>query len=110
MNSDFNQKHKAIDDYSEAIRLNPTRANAHIKQKNHAKAYKERGNNYLRLDKSVEVVNDFQMTLRLNPDDQKTKNDLKNAFSSLGEPEGLTIYVKTKIKIYSLEVINQIRR
>ena len=133
MYRDLNQQNMAINDYTKAIRLNPDYATAYINCGNvyfrlkryseaindyteaiklnssYADAYTNRGNVHLRLKQCLEAINDFQMAVKLNPDDYAARDNLKKAFSSLKEERGMVIYVKTKIKTISRDIVNRVK-
>jgi len=130
---DLNQQSMAIDDYNEAIILNPgyvgayiNRGNIYFRWKQYSEAiddyteairlnssymtYLNRGNAHVSLKQYLEAIDDFQMALKLKPYDYMARDNLKNAFSLLKEQEGVIIYAKTKIKSFSCNVLNWIKR
>lgn len=131
---DLNQRDMAINDYTEAIRLKPDYATAYVNRGNvyfhlkrysdaitdyteairlnsiYADAYINRGNVYLHLKQCLEAINDFQMAAKLNPDDYVARGNLKKAFSYLKKENGMLIYVKTRIKNLSHDIVNRVKR
>ena len=85
---------KAIEDYDEAIRLNP----------NDAIAYHNRGNTKGRLEKYEESIKDFDKSIELNPDDVLVYINRGNAKCYLKNyQEGIEDYTKAvEIDIHSI--------
>jgi tetratricopeptide (TPR) repeat protein len=71
-NTDF-----TIEDYDEAIRLNPQDAEAHF----------NRGNAYYALGELERAIEDYDAAIRLNPQLAEVYNNRGNAYTALGEYE-----------------------
>ena len=74
---DLGQHLQAIEDYDDAIRLNPGYANA----------YYNRGNAYADLGQHLQAIEDYDDAIRLNPELVLAYINRGNAHNNLGQPQ-----------------------
>ncbi|MEM0987771.1 MAG: tetratricopeptide repeat protein [Pseudomonadota bacterium] len=73
--ADLGQHSRAIEDYDEALRLDP----------NYTEANYNRGDAYAELGQHARAIQDYDAALRLDPNDAKALNNRGNAYAYLGQ-------------------------
>jgi len=120
-NAYFNLKQycEAFWNYRMAIQLNPNNHMFHeaiievcsrLKEQdpNNVTIYSISGNAHFILKQYLKALENYQMALKLNPDDYTIQEKLKKTFTSFKKQDGLVIYVMVRIKYLMSSAKNKI--